>query len=156
MTLTDTPYTKNVIDSIPRPVHSGFAIPYRNRLTATHPSGGPVLAIDAHLDLAMNAVLWDRDLKLRAHETREIERAEGMTAKGRCAGTVGIPDLRAGEFGLVFSTVLARTNQGLNSGIDFRTQDNSYARAQGQLALYREFERQGIMRMIRTAADLKQ
>ncbi|HET7056662.1 MAG TPA: membrane dipeptidase [Thermomicrobiales bacterium] len=115
-----------------------------------------MLAIDAHLDLAMNAVLWDRDLKLSAHETRQIERSEGMTEKGRCAGTVGIPDLRAGEFGLVFATVLARTNQGLNSGIDFRTQDNSYAQAQGQLALYREFERQGIMRMIRTAADLTQ
>ena len=113
-----------------------------------------MLAIDAHLDLAMNAVLWDRDLKLSAHETRAIEKAEGMTDKGRCTGTVGIPDLRAGEFGLVFATVLARTNQGLNSGIDFRTQDNSYAQAQGQLAIYREFERQGIMRMIRTAADL--
>jgi membrane dipeptidase len=113
-----------------------------------------VLKIDAHLDLAMNAVLWDRDLKLGALETREIERAEGMTEKGRCTGTVGIPDLRAGEFGLVFATVLARTNQGLNSGIDFRTQDNSYAQAQGQLALYREFERQGIMRMVRSRADL--
>lgn len=114
-----------------------------------------MFVIDAHLDLAMNAVLWDRDLKLSAHQTREIERAEGMTAKGRCTGTVGLPDLRAGEIGLVFATVLARTNQGLNSGIDFRTQDNSYAQAQGQLALYREFERQGIMRMIRTAGDLR-
>jgi membrane dipeptidase len=102
----------------------------------------------------MNAVLWDRDLKLSAHETREIERSEGMTEKGRCTGTVGIPDLRAGEFGLVFATVLARTNQGLNSGIDFRTQDNSYAQAQGQLAIYREFERQGIMKMIRNLRDL--
>ena len=68
-----------------------------------------MFAIDAHLDLAMNAVLWDRDLKLSAHQTREIERAEGMTEKGRCTGTVGLPDLRAGEFGLVFATVLART-----------------------------------------------
>ena len=114
-----------------------------------------MFAIDAHLDLAMNAVLWDRDLKLSAHETRAIERKAEMTTKGRCAGTVGLPDLRAGEFGLVFATVLARTNQGLNSGIDFRTQDISYAQAQGQLAFYREMERQGIMRMIRTAGDLR-
>jgi membrane dipeptidase len=113
-----------------------------------------MLLVDAHLDLAMNAVLWDRDLKLSAHATREIERAAGMTKKGRCAGTVGIPDLRAGEVGLTFATVLARKNQGLDSGIDFRTQENAYAQAQGQLALYRELERQGIFRMIRTAADL--
>lgn len=114
-----------------------------------------MFAIDSHLDLSMNALQMNRDLKLSAHETRELEKAEGMTEKGRCTGTVGLPDLRRGEFGLVFATVIARTNQGLNSGIDFRTQDISYAQAQGQLAIYRELERQGWMRMIRTVSDLK-
>ena len=113
-----------------------------------------MFTVDAHLDLAMNAVLWNRDLKLSAHETREIETAEGMTEKGRCTGTVGLPDLRAGELGLVFATVIARKNQGINSEIDFRTHDIAYAHAQAQLALYRELERQGQMRMIRTASDL--
>lgn len=113
-----------------------------------------MLAIDSHLDLAMNAVLWNRDLKLSAHETRAIERAEGMTQKGRCAGTTGIPDLRAGGFGLVFATVIARKNHGQNSGIDFRTHEIAYGHAQGQLAVYRELERQGIMRLIRTTTDL--
>jgi membrane dipeptidase len=114
-----------------------------------------MFAIDSHLDLAMNALLWDRDLKLSAHETRALETAEGKAEKGRCTGTVGLPDLRRGEFGLVFATVLARTNQGMNSGIDFRTQDISYAQAQGQLAVYRELERQGWMRQIKTVSDLK-
>ena len=50
-----------------------------------------MLIVDAHLDLAMNAVMWNRDLTLSAHETREIEREAGMTEKGRCAGTVGSP-----------------------------------------------------------------
>jgi membrane dipeptidase len=113
-----------------------------------------MFTVDAHLDLAMNAVLWNRDLKLSAHETRAIETAEGMTEKGRCAGTVGLPDLRAGELGLVFATVIARKNHGQNSEIDFRTHDIAYAHAQAQLALYHELERQGQMRMIRTASDL--
>jgi membrane dipeptidase len=113
-----------------------------------------MLAIDSHLDLAMNAISWDRDLTLSAHETREIEKSEGYTEKGRCTGTVGFPDLRAGEFGLVFATVIARTNHGLKSSIDFRTQVNSYGQAQGQLAIYREFERQGVMKMIRNQRDL--
>ena len=113
-----------------------------------------MFTVDAHLDLAMNAVLWNRDLKLSAHETREIETAEGMTEKGRCAGTVGLPDLRAGELGLVFATVIARKNHGQNSGIDFRTHDIAYAHAQAQLALYSELERQGHLRMIRTGGDL--
>jgi membrane dipeptidase len=113
-----------------------------------------MLVVDAHLDLAMNALMWNRDLALSAHETREIERAAGMTAKGRCAGTVGFPDFRAGEIGLVFATVIARKNHGQNSEIDFRTQEIAYAQAQGQLAFYRELERQGTIRLIRTRGDL--
>ena len=33
----------------------------------------------------MNALMWNRDLALSAHETRRLERAEGMTEKGRGA-----------------------------------------------------------------------
>src|SRR3954470_16283140 len=113
-----------------------------------------MLVVDAHLDLAMNALMWNRDLALSAHETRRIERQEGMTTKGRCAGTVGFPDLRQGEIGLVFATVIARKNHGQNADIDFRTHEIAYAHAQAQLALYREYERQGVVRMIRTASDL--
>lgn len=113
-----------------------------------------MLVVDAHLDLAMNALMWNRDLSLGALETRDIERAAGMTEKGRCAGTVGLPDLRAGEIGLVFATVIARKDHGQGSGIDFRTHEIAYAQAQGQLALYRELERQGGIRIVRTRADL--
>jgi membrane dipeptidase len=113
-----------------------------------------MLVVDAHLDLAMNALMWNRDLALSAHETRRIEREEGFTEKGRAAGTVGFPDLRAGEIGLVFATVIARKNHGQNSSIDFRTHEIAFAQAQGQLAYYQELERQGIIRLIRTRADL--
>ena len=113
-----------------------------------------MLIVDAHLDLAMNALLWNRDLKLDAHAVRNLEREAKMTAKGRCLGTVGLPDMRRGEIGLVCSTVIARKNHGLNSGIDFSTQEIAYAQAQGQLAYYRELERQGIVRIIHTRSDL--
>jgi membrane dipeptidase len=113
-----------------------------------------MFVVDSHLDLAMNAVMWNRDLALSAHETRRIERDEGMTEKGRCAGTVGFPDLRAGEIGLVFATVIARKNHGENSDIDFRTHEIAFAQAQGQLAYYQELERQGVIRIVRTTADL--
>jgi membrane dipeptidase len=113
-----------------------------------------MLVVDAHLDLAMNAVMWNRDLALSAHETRRLEREEGFTEKGRAAGTVGFPDLRAGQIGLVFATVIARKNHGQNSGIDFRTHEIAFAQAQGQFAYYRELERQEIIRLIRTGTDL--
>src|SRR5215210_4339581 len=113
-----------------------------------------MLVVDAHLDLAMNALMWNRDLAISAQETRRIEREEGFTEKGRAAGTVGFPDLRAGEIGLVFATVIARKNHGQNSSIDFRTHEITFAQAQGQLAYYQELERQAIIRLIRTRADL--
>ena len=113
-----------------------------------------MLVVDAHLDLAMNAVMWNRDLDLSAHETRRIERNEGFTEKGRAAGTVGFPDLRHGEIGLVFATVIARKNHGQNSGIDFRTHEIAFAQAQGQLAYYQELQRQGTIRLIRTRAEM--
>ena len=42
---------------------------------------GAVLIVDAHLDLAMNTVVWNRGLELSAHQIRELE--SGTTAKGR-------------------------------------------------------------------------
>lgn len=110
--------------------------------------------VDAHLDLAMNALVWNRDLKMSAHETRRLE--AGMSQKGRAAGTVGLPDLRGGEVGLCLGTVLARVNPSGTASIDFRTHENAYGHAQGELGVYREFQRQGVMRLIRTRGDLAQ
>lgn len=58
-----------------------------------------MLVTDAHLDLAMNALLWNRDLALGAHSTRELERQAGMTEQGRGTGTVGLADMLRGEVG---------------------------------------------------------
>src|SRR5579884_2023788 len=54
--------------------------------------GGTVIGIDGHLDLAMNALLWNRDLRQSVQTIREQER--GMTQKGRGGGTVSFPELR--------------------------------------------------------------
>ena len=111
-----------------------------------------MLIVDAHLDLAMNALVWNRDLKLSAHETRDLE--AGMTDKGRAAGTVGLPDLHRGSIGLCCATVLGRVNPESSAKLDFRTHEIAYAHCQGELALYRELQRQGLVRMIRTRGEL--
>ncbi|HWV24261.1 MAG TPA: membrane dipeptidase [Thermomicrobiales bacterium] len=112
-----------------------------------------MLLVDAHLDLAMNALVWNRDLKLSAHETRALE--AGMTEKGRAAGTVGLPDMHRGQIGLCCATVLGRVNPQGSAAIDFRTHEIAYAHCQGELALYREFQRQGLMSFIRNQEDLE-
>jgi membrane dipeptidase len=105
-----------------------------------------VLTIDGHLDLAMNALLWNRDLTLPVSQTRALE--AGMTQKGRAAGTVAFPEMRAGEIAVTLCTVIARVDQPGAVRDGYRTHEIAYAHAQGQLAYYRELQRQGIIRML--------
>jgi len=105
-----------------------------------------VIGIDGHLDLAMNALLWNRDLRQSVQTIREQER--GMTQKGRGGGTVSFPELRRAEVAVCLATVIARTNPAGGAGLDFRTREIAYAQAQGQLAYYRELQRQGVLRLL--------
>ncbi len=105
-----------------------------------------MIVIDGHLDIALNGFAWNRDLRLSAYEIREQE--AGMDQTGRGAGTIGLPDLRAAEVAISLATVLARVNSKGPSGIDYRTHEAAYAHAQGELAYYRELQRQGVMRLL--------
>ena len=69
------------------------------------------LIADAHLDLAWNALDWNRDLKLPVSEIRRREQSQGMTQKGRSCNTVSFHDLRRGRVGLFIATLLARLYQ---------------------------------------------
>ena len=106
-----------------------------------------MIVIDGHLDLAMNALIWNRDLRRSVAEIREQE--AGMTQKGRAAGTVAFPELRRGEVAVSLATVIARCNPAGSANIDYKTRDIAYAQAQGQLAYYRELERQGVLRLLK-------
>ena len=46
-----------------------------------------VIIFDAHLDLAWNAIDWNRDLRLPVERIRQVEKEAGMTDKGRGEGT---------------------------------------------------------------------
>lgn len=106
-----------------------------------------MLLIDGHLDLAMNAVLWNRDLRKSVPQIRDDE--AGMTQKGRAVGTTAFPEMRAGEIAISLATVIARVQQPGSDVTGYRTHEIAYAQAQGQLAFYRELERQGVLRMLR-------
>ncbi len=63
--------------------------------------------IDAHLDLTMNALEWNRDLTKSAKEINLRER--GLKDKpDRGNATVSLPELRKGNIGLVVATQIAR------------------------------------------------
>src|SRR5712692_11638792 len=111
-----------------------------------------MLLFDAHLDLAMNALHWNRDLTRTVAEIRETER--GMEQKGRCAGTVALPEMRAGEVGVCVATLIARVSQPGNPLPGYHSPAIAAAVAHGQLAYYRILEGQGEIRLIRDAVGL--
>ena len=62
-----------------------------------------MLIVDSHLDIAFNAIDWNRDLTQDIASIREGE--AGMANKGRGAGVVNFEELRRGGIGLIFVTV---------------------------------------------------
>lgn len=112
-----------------------------------------MLIFDSHLDLAMNALEWDRNLDLSVAEIREAE--SGMTEKGRGCGTTTLPEMRRGEVMLSLVTVLSRTQWEGNPKPGVACQEISYAKAQGQLAYYRVLESQGKVRILEDWSGLK-
>ena len=67
----------------------------------------PNFIVDAHLDLSMNAMEWNRDLRKSIPEIRDREK--GMTDKAdRGNGVVNFDELRKGNIGLVVATQIAR------------------------------------------------
>ena len=110
------------------------------------------LLIDGHLDLAMNALYLNRNLRQSVDEIRAAE--AGKTGWGYGRGTTTFPELRKANIGISFVTVLARTNPVGTSLLEFPTQEVAYAQAQGQLAYYKVHERMGDLELIRTRGDL--
>lgn len=113
--------------------------------------------IDAHLDMALNAIEWNRDYRLTAHQIRQQE--TGMTDKiDRAKGTVSLPDLRRGSVGLVVATQIARFNQSNGSlpGAGWNSPEQAWAMTQAQRAWYETMVDAGEMVQIRDRAGLEQ
>ncbi|HTU21350.1 MAG TPA: membrane dipeptidase [Gemmataceae bacterium] len=115
-----------------------------------------MLIFDAHLDLAWNALDWNRDLLLPVSEIRKRECELGMTGKGRGVGTVSFPELRRGGVGLFIATLLPRLlRANLMPAIQrYERMESAYAAAHGQMAYYRILEQQGVLRWIKDASSL--
>jgi membrane dipeptidase len=112
-----------------------------------------VLILDAHLDLAMNALEWNRDLSRPVEEIRDRERT--LTDKpDRGRGTVSFDEMRRGRIGLCVATQIARYVAPGNSLPGWHSQEQAWAMTQGQLAWYRTMEARGEMAPIVDRASL--
>ena len=108
---------------------------------------------DAHLDLAMNALEWNRDLSRPIEEIRHRE--HGMTDRpDRGRGTVAFAEMRRGRLGLCVATQIARHVRLDNPLPGWHSPEQAWAMTQGQLAWYREMEARGELVQVRDAGGL--
>lgn len=102
------------------------------------------LLFDGHLDLAMNAIEWNRDLTWSVAEIREKE--QGMTDKpDRGKGTVSLPAMRNGKIALCMATQIARYVKKSNKLPGWHSPQQAWAMTQAQLAWYKSMEDLGEM-----------
>lgn len=110
--------------------------------------------IDAHLDLSMNALEWNRDLTRPVAEinAREVNLSD---KPDRGKATVSLPELRKGNIGLVVATQIARYVAPANPLPGWHSPEQAWAKTQGQLAWYKAMEEAGEMIQVKDLASLE-
>ena len=115
-----------------------------------------MLIFDAHLDLAMNAVDWNRDLRTAVSDIRVREITENLTDPGRRTNTLTFPELRTAEVGVGVATLISRQEPLIAHPLGKTSPEACYAMCHAHLAYYRAMERSGWVKMLRTRGDLRE
>jgi len=113
-----------------------------------------MFTIDAHLDLSMNALEWNRDLKRPVAEINQREK-ELKDKPDRGNALVSLPELRKGNIGLVVATLIARYVREDNPLPGWHSPEQAWAQTQGQLAWYKAMEEEGEMVQITDIESLE-
>lgn len=109
--------------------------------------------VDAHLDLSMNALEWNRDLTKSVAKINAREK--GLKDKpDRGNAVVSLPELRKGNIGLVVATQIARYVAPDNPLPGWHSPEQAWAQTQGQLAWYKAMEFAGEMVQINNLDSL--
>src|SRR3989304_2856362 len=97
-----------------------------------------MLIVDAHEDIAWNALTFARDVHRSAHQTRGLE-AHSDAPRVCGPAMLGLPDWLAGSVAVVFGTLFIapeRKRQGLWDIQTYRTPQEAHHRASAQLDYY--------------------
>ncbi|MDQ8747691.1 peptidase M19 [Elizabethkingia miricola] len=109
---------------------------------------------DAHLDLSMNAMEWNRDIRNNVNLLRQLE--QGMDDKpDRGRATVSFPDLRKGNIGIVVATQIARFVKPDSLIPGWNSPQQAWAQTQAQIAWYKCMEEEGEIVAITDRASLQ-
>jgi membrane dipeptidase len=115
--------------------------------------------VDAHLDLAWNALFNGRDLR---DTVVEIRRREPADLPG--VAMTSLPSLSAADVGIVFATLYATPSQSwldlpeprmMRHPTPYDTHEEAERAALEMLEVYEQWEREGQVRIIRDASSLR-
>jgi membrane dipeptidase len=106
------------------------------------------MIVDGHLDLAHNVIVDGRDYTASVSRTRQVERRTSRQA------TVSLPDMIRGDVGLAFATLFAEPAGAGYSDQGYTTPREAERQALDQLDLYRRWDVEGRVRIVRSVADL--
>ena len=111
------------------------------------------LIFHIHLDLSMNAMQWNRDLRW---SLERIRRWEGQMTDhvDRGNNTVCFPEMHKGNVGLCVATLLGRHSPYFHKLPGLSSPEQAWAQTQGQLAWYRVMTELGEMTPITNVAEL--
>ncbi|MHB8600681.1 MAG: dipeptidase [Ktedonobacteraceae bacterium] len=121
-----------------------------------------LLIIDAHEDIAYNALAMGRDIRHSVYETRLREEREGVNIGEDGTGGVamsGLPELRRGGFGVVFGVIFAFPMHAA-PGCDtcyaqsYSSAEEAYAVAQQQMGYYKALAQEPGISLVLTRHDL--
>ena len=114
-----------------------------------------MFTIDAHLDLSMNALEWNRDLTRPLEEINNREK-NLIDKPDRAKATVCLPELRKGNIGLVVATQIGRYVAPENDLPGWHSPEQAWAQTQGQLAWYKTMEDAGEMFQVNNLETLEE
>ena len=113
------------------------------------------LIFDAHLDMAWNAVEWNRDLTLPVAEINQFESQFSRTVPEIGDAVVSWDELRRGRVGMTISTLLPRLHRKDGALTHYQSREAAYGACYGQLAYYRAMVAAGQIREISDLASLE-
>ena len=115
--------------------------------------------VDAHLDIAYNALCFNRDYRRGARRTRALE-AGSAQQKENGQTIVGLPDMIRGRVGLTFGTIFVGPRDShtspLTAPLSYTTVPEAHASGVRQLDWYHHWQdREEHVRLINSKGDLK-
>ncbi len=114
-----------------------------------------MLIFDCHLDIAMNAMEFNRDQTWSQEKIRRSELGVEDGVRGRTRNTVCLPEMRRGRIGLCVATQIARYSPRFGAMPGWHSPEQAWAHTQGQLAYYRAMEERGEMLQLRTWPEVE-